>query len=130
MTLTNLFGHKFTSLYRTQDEAMVGQGVWAKYCGFLTDEQIDSALDKLSETSDWNPSIAKFIRSALDLPDVDQTINRVISDKCTDHVSYEIRKSIGTWDIGHQPQRVIETRIRGMYDDCYIQSIEAIKNVQ
>ncbi len=118
------------SAFGTKEELESAQGVWAKYCWFLTDEQIEHGLEKGIRISDWNPNVPEFIRSALDLPDVNQVINRVISDKCTDPVSYEIRKSIGTWDIGHQPQRVIETRIRGMYDDCYIQSLEAIKNVQ
>lgn len=123
-TLTSLFGHKFTSLFKTPEEVLFSQGLWAKYCGFLTEYEIETALDRCMKMSDWNPSMAEFIRMALSLPDVNTAVSRVISGGTIDHVSRAIRKNIGTWDIGHQPQSVIAARVRGEYPDVYMQAVE------
>ena len=61
---------------------------------------------------------------ALDFPDINQAISRVLSGNTPDVVSRKIKKAIGQWDIGHQPQSIIASRIRGLYDDIYVSAIE------
>ena len=62
---------------------------------------------------------------ALDFPNENLAVSRVISGDCVDPVSKRIRKIIGPWDIGHQSQQVIISRARGLYSEAYSQEMEA-----
>ena len=121
--LTSSFGHKFKSLYSTQDEADMGQAIWIESIGFLTDEEIAMALDKLKYSAEWSPNVSEFVKTALNLPTLDQTIARVLGNDAIDPVSITIRKKITPWDISHQQPNVILSRIRGLYDEVYLNVI-------
>lgn len=113
------------SAFKTETEIKSAQAVWSKYCGFLTDEEIQRGLDRSIKASDWNPNVSEFLRMALDFPDENLAIARVISGDCVDPVSTKIRKIIGSWDVGHQSQQVIISRARGLYGEAYLQAMEA-----
>ena len=107
---------------------MMGQAIWLESIGFLTDDEISRALDKLKYSAEWSPNISDFVKTALELPTLDQATARVLGDDCCDEVSYKIRRKIGPWDISHQSQSVIRARINGLYDDVYNKCLEELKD--
>ena len=123
-TLKSAYGSKFMAAFKSEAEIKSAQAVCSKYCGFLTDEEIQRGLDKSILASDWNPNVAEFLRLALDFPNENLAVARVLSGNCTDQVSKLIRRIIGSWDVGHQSQQNITARVRGLYSDTYTLVLE------
>ena len=126
LTLRAVYGKKFLASFQSSEQMQAAQAIWSEALWFLNEDQVNEGLSRCIHLEDWDPNIPQFIRLATGLPDKNEAVARVLSGNTPDEVSYRIRKGIGSWDIGHQTQATIKTRVMGMYDDIYMEVIEEI----
>ena len=126
-TMKAIYGQKFMASFHSTEDIQQAQAVWARALWFLDDHQVTKGLKKCAYLEDWNPNIPELIRLATGLPRKEETVARVLSGDTEDEVSWRIRKKIGSWDIGHQTQSVIRTRVLGLYPEVYMEVIEEME---
>lgn len=113
------FGHKWRSLFKTDDDVMLGKQVWAARLGAFTKVQLRRGMNQASALNDWTPSLGEFMRLACGLPSFEQCYARIIEKSASDKVSYTIYGRIGSWDLGRMSEYSLRIRIKGMYEEVY-----------
>lgn len=123
--LTSIYGRRFTSLFKDQKALESAAKEWSQALGGLHQNQIANALTACQQLTDWNPSIPEFIRLACNLPTIDQVVARVLRGDNADPVSYRVRAKIGTFGFWNYTTDTLIKLIRGHYQDCYKEALEA-----
>lgn len=121
------YGNKFTSGFNSEKAMKKGIEIWGTQTSFLTGKELAYGLQQAIILSEWNPTLAEFIRLSLGLPSLEQAIARILNLKLSDPVTMEIGRSIGSWDLGRQSQSVIIKRVTGCYPDAYVRVLDDIK---
>jgi hypothetical protein len=66
-----IYGHRFSSLFPTEQAAADWRDTWARVLGDVTGEEIARGLEVCARESEWPPSVAEFramcrLRSRID----------------------------------------------------------------
>ena len=120
-----IYGARFASKFHSDDPRNAklklanAKRVWAENLHGLTKQQLRRGINQNAQLSDWDPSIAEFLRVACQLPSLETCIERVKRGANVDRVSYRISSMIGQYAMRELSYAQLTKRVKGLYPDIY-----------
>lgn len=129
MRFSAIYGHKFTSMFPTDEAMQVAKAEWADGLAGLSNFQLGQGLNRARMISDWNPNIPEFIRLATNLPNMGQAVQRVCKQNIKDPVTRNLCAKIGTWKLNRETSDNIVKMAKSLYVEAYEEAIDEVKGM-
>lgn len=126
MRLAAIYGHKFTSMYPTEEAIAVAKAEWAEGLAGLSDFQLNQGFQRCRMLSDWNPNIPEFLRFATNLPGVELVTQRVLKKQIHDPITRRLCSLIGNYDLKHKSDKQLRDQIKEIYSEVYESALHEV----